>query len=68
MLPESVDQWHSSIDAYDSNPENLLDGTVVDGSYYGPGVSKTIAARQEVWLVDGFNADKGSEIVIEVKP
>lgn len=68
MLPESIDQWHSSIDAYDSNPENLLDGTVVDGSYYGPGMSTTIAAKQEVWLVDGFYADKGSEIVIEVKP
>jgi hypothetical protein len=68
MLPQNIDQWRSSIDAYDSNPEHMLDGTVVDGSYYGPGERKTIAAKYEVWLVEGFHADKGSEILIEAKP
>lgn len=67
-LPESVDGWHSSIDAYDSNPENLIDGTVEDANYYGKGEMKTIWAKEQVLLVNGFYADKGSEIVIEVKP
>jgi hypothetical protein len=67
-LPESVDGWHSSIDAYDSNPENLIDGTVEDANYYGKGEMKTIWAKEQVLLVDGFYADKGSEIIIEAKP
>jgi hypothetical protein len=67
-LPESVDQWHSTIDAYDSNPENLIDGTVEDGNYYGKGVSVNIWAKEEVVLINGFYADEGSTVGIGIKP
>jgi hypothetical protein len=67
-LPESVDQDHTSIDAYDSDPYSSLADTVEDSSYYGPGKIETIKGKHEVWLLDGFYADKGSEIVIEVTP
>jgi hypothetical protein len=39
-LPGNVDQNQPSIDSYDSNPENLIDGTVEDGNYYGNGVNE----------------------------
>ena len=69
ILPASVDQnYFTSIDPYDSDPYNSIADTVEDSSYYGPGTIKTISAKQEVWLLDGFQADKGSEIVIEVNP
>lgn len=67
-LPKSVDQGRSSIDSYDSNPETPIDGTVEDGNYYGKGTKKQITAKVEVVLIDGFYADRGSEIYIEVKP
>jgi hypothetical protein len=67
-LPASIDGHHSSIDSYDSNPGNLIDGTVEDGNYYGKGTIKKISAKVEVALIDGFYADKGSTIVIEVDP
>jgi hypothetical protein len=67
-LPEPVDQYRTSIDAYDSDPYHSIADTVEDSSYYGPGKKETITAKQEVWLLDGFTADKGSEIVIEVSP
>jgi hypothetical protein len=67
-LPESVDQGYTSIDPYDSDPYNSIADTVEDSSYYGPGEIKTITAKHEVWLLHGFHADKGSQIVIEVNP
>jgi hypothetical protein len=67
-LPESVDQYRTSIDAYDSDPYTSIVDTVEDSSYYGPGEIVTIKGKHEVWLVEGFHADKGSEIVIEVNP
>jgi hypothetical protein len=67
-LPKFVDGDHSSIDSYDSNPENLIDGTVEDGKYYGKGVKTKITAKVEVVLINEFYADKGSEIVIEINP
>jgi hypothetical protein len=67
-MPALIDGHHSSIDAYDSNPENIIDGTVEDANYYGEGQMKTIWAKEQVLLVDGFYAAKGSTITIEVKP
>jgi Trypsin-like peptidase domain len=67
-LPESVDRYRTSIDPYDSDPYISIADTVEDSSYYGPGEIKTIKGKHEVWLVSGFHADKGSEIVIEVNP
>jgi hypothetical protein len=67
-LPESVDRFHTSIDAYDSDPYNPIADTVEDSSYYGPGAIETISGKYEVWLLHGFHADKGSEIIIEVNP
>jgi hypothetical protein len=67
-LPEAVDGHRSSIDAYDSKPNVPSAGTIEDSNYYGKGEMKYISATEQVLLVPGFYADKGSEIYIEVKP
>jgi hypothetical protein len=67
-LPEAVDGQRDFIDAYDSKPNAPGAGTVEDGNYYGPGELKYISATEEVLLIPGFYAAKGSEIHIEVKP
>jgi hypothetical protein len=68
VLPTSVDGGSHCVDHYDANAGAPILGTVEDSSYYGPGEIRVISAGHEVLLVDGFFADKGSNITIEIKP
>lgn len=67
-LPVFVDGNRSAIDAYDLDSYSSLADTVEDSNYYGKGETKMIWAKEQVFLVHEFYADKGSTISIEIKP
>jgi hypothetical protein len=68
FLPSSIDANMIVIGSYDSNDYLPPAGTVKDSSYYGEGEVVNITAEEQVLLVDGFWADSGSTIVVEVGP
>ncbi len=68
FLPHSMTQAKAYLASYDADSYAGIVDVETNGQYYGDGEYVQITARHEVVLVPVFHADKGSHIIIEVRP
>ncbi|MCA9695928.1 MAG: trypsin-like peptidase domain-containing protein [Myxococcales bacterium] len=68
LLPASIDGSLLNMDPHDADPGAMPSLLKVSSEYFAPGEVATISAGIEVRLVDGFHADVGSTIIVEVGP
>ncbi|WP_338082206.1 hypothetical protein [Enhygromyxa salina] len=64
FLPEKVRGGATCVGTYDDDDYGSLLSTVEDASYYGPGAVVTLTAKHSVWLLDGFFADYGAQVIV----